>query len=350
MMAGMKLRFLITGGAGFLGINLVRDLLARGHSVVSLDIANFDYPEKSQIEEIRGDIRDYGVCLRACQNVDIVVHCAAALANYTPEDIDSIDVEGTRNVLSASESQGVARVIHISSTAVYGIPDHHPLVEQDRLHGLGPYGRAKVEAERVCLEARGRGMCVPILRPKSFIGPERLGIFGLLYDWAYTGHGFPVLGTGSNRYQLLDVADLCEAIYLASTVEREKANETFNIGASDFGTMKSDFQAVLDRAGYGKRIIAVPAWPAIVVLRLLDFLKLSPVYAWVYETAAKESEVSIARAQAHLGFVPKLSNKDALLRNYDWYLANVSTFQNQTGLSHRTPWKQGVLSIVKRFF
>lgn len=345
-----QLTFLLTGGAGFLGINLVRHLLARGHRVVSLDVADFDYPERHLITELRGDIRDIDVCMQACANVDIVVHCAAALANYTPYDIDSIDVEGTRNVLQAAEACGVQRVIHVSTTAVYGVPDHHPLVEQDRLHGLGFYGRAKVEAERVCLEARGRGMCVSILRPKSFIGPERLGIFGLLYDWAYTGHGFPVLGSGRNRYQLLDVEDLCQAIYLASTVERQLANDTFNIGAKEFGTMKDDFQAVLDCAGFGKRVVALPAAPAIWALRLLDHLKLSPVYAWVYETATKESEVCIAKAQAHLGFEPNYSNQDALLRNYRWYIANISKFQHQTGLSHRSPWKQGILSIAKHVF
>lgn len=345
-----KLKFLITGGAGFLGINLTRYLLARNHTVISLDVADFDYPERSQIHEIRGDIRDYDTCTKACDGVDIVVHCAAALANYTPADIDAIDVEGTRNVMRAAETQNVQRAIYISTTAVYGIPDHHPLMEHDRLNGLGPYGRAKVEAERVCLEARGRGLCVPILRPKSFIGPERLGIFGLLYDWAYTGHGFPVLGTGHNRYQLLDVEDLCNAIHLASTAERQHANDTFNIGAGQFGTMKDDFQAVLDRAGHGKTITVVPAAPAIWILRILDYLKLSPVYAWVYETAAKDSEVSIVKAQAQLGFEPKFSNQDALLRNYDWYSQNISSFQNQTGLSHRTPWKQGVLTAIKQLF
>ena len=66
-------------------------------------------------------------------------------------------------------------------------------------------------------------MCVPIIRPKSFIGPERLGVFDLLYDWAKDGHGFPMIGNGKNRYQLLDVEDLCDAIYLCATMDRRKS-------------------------------------------------------------------------------------------------------------------------------
>src|SRR5215213_8947867 len=151
-------RVLITGGAGFLGINLARHLLSRGYAIASFD------------------------------------------------------VEGIRNVLDASLRHGVKRFVHVSSTAVYGIPDHHPLYETDRLEGVGPYGQAKIQAELICLEYRARGMTVPIIRPKSFVGPERLGVFALLYDWAYTGHNFPMIGSGDNRYQLLDVEDLCDAI------------------------------------------------------------------------------------------------------------------------------------------
>jgi nucleoside-diphosphate-sugar epimerase len=78
----------------------------------------------------------------------------------------------------------VDRVIHVSSTAVYGVPDHHPLFETDPLIGVGPYGEAKIAAEQLCVEFRQKGLCIPILRPKSFVGPERLGVFALLFDWA----------------------------------------------------------------------------------------------------------------------------------------------------------------------
>src|SRR3970040_8149 len=220
----------ITGGAGFLGINLVRFLLQRGHAVTSLDMASFDYPDVAgQVRVIQGDIRDPQAVERAVSGADWVVHAAAALPLYKKEDIFSTDIDGTRNVLDAAFRHGVDCVVHISSTAVYGIPDHHPLSEGDRLQGVAPYGEAKIKAEEACLEYRQKGMCVPILRPKTFVGPERLGVFALLYDWAKDGKNFPLPGRGDNRYQLLDVEDLCEATYLAATGDREKVNDTFNI-------------------------------------------------------------------------------------------------------------------------
>ncbi|MDQ3568291.1 MAG: SDR family oxidoreductase, partial [Actinomycetota bacterium] len=236
-------KVLITGGAGFLGINLIRHLLRRGYETASLDVEEFDYPERDQVEVIKGDIRNKALVDRAMEGVDFVVHTAAALPLYDPDDIHTTDVEGTRNILDAALRHGVKRVVHVSSTAVYGIPDHHPLYETDRLEGVGPYGQAKIQAEMVCLEYRARGLTVPIIRPKSFVGPERLGVFALFYDWAVTGHDFPMIGSGNNRYQLLDVEDLCDAIALCLTLPEEQADDTFNIGAREFTTMKEDYQA-----------------------------------------------------------------------------------------------------------
>lgn len=344
-------RCLITGGAGFLGINLTRYLLEHGYQVTSLDIAPFDYADVvDRVRVVIGDIRDPAAIDRAMDGADLVVHTAAALPLYKKEDIYSTDLDGTRNVLDSAHRHGVDRVVHVSSTAVYGIPDHHPLLEDDRLHGVGPYGEAKVKAEEICKQYRAKGMCVPIVRPKSFVGPERLGVFALFYDWAKDGRGFPMIGSGKNRYQLLDVEDLCEAIRLCLTLDRDKVNDVFNIGAAEFTTMGEDYQAVLDYAGFGKKIKGFPAAPMIWTLRFLEMLKLSPLYKWVYETAAEDSFVSIEKAQRVLGYAPKYSNKQALIRNYQWYLDNLEKFEKSSGVSHRVPWKQGILRVAKVFF
>ena len=259
----------------------------------------------------------------------------------------STNVDGTRALLETAQAKGISRFIHISSTAVYGIPDHHPLVEEDAMHGVGPYGESKVRAEEVCGEARLTGLCLPVLRPKSFVGPERLGAFELLYDFACDGHGFPVLGSGNNRYQLLDVEDLNRAVLLCATLEREVVNDTFNVGAERFGSLRESFQAVLDRAGHGKRVIGIPAGPAIAVLRVLEALGLSPLYKWIYETAGKDSFVSVEKIRTRLGWQPEHSNEEALVRNYEWYLANRETISARTGVTHRVPWKRGALRLLR---
>ena len=347
------MKVLVTGGSGFLGINLIRFLRTKGVDEIRvLDIADFDYPEKNEpwLKFTLGDVRDIPAVEKITEGCDVVVHCAAALPLYSEKDIYTTEVDGSRNVLNAARKFNLDRHVQISSTAVYGVPKKHPIYETDPMVGVGPYGHAKIEAEDVCRAARKEGYCVPIVRPKSFIGPERLGVFALFYDWAYTGHGFPMIGSGKNRYQLMDVEDLCEAIWAAMTYPKDVVNTEFNIGAKDFTTMREDYQAVLDKAGHGKKIHGTPVKPIVFILRILEALKLSPLYPWVYETASTDSFVSIEKAEKLLDFKPKYSNKDALIRNYEWYVAHLSEFAGKSGVSHRVPWKQGLLAVAKLFF
>ena len=347
------MKVLVTGGSGFLGINLIRFLRTKGVDEIRvLDIADFDYPEKNEpwLKFTLGDVRDIPAVEKITEGCDVVVHCAAALPLYSEKDIYTTEVDGSKNVLNAARKFNLDRHVQISSTAVYGVPKKHPIYETDPMVGVGPYGHAKIEAEEACRAARKEGYCVPIIRPKSFIGPERLGVFALFYDWAYTGHGFPMIGSGKNRYQLMDVEDLCEAIWAAMTYPKDVVNTEFNIGAKDFTTMREDYQAVLDKAGYGKKIRGTPVKPIVFILRILEALKLSPLYPWVYETASTDSFVSIEKAEKLLDFKPRYSNKDALIRNYEWYVAHLSEFAGKSGVSHRVPWKQGLLAVAKLFF
>jgi nucleoside-diphosphate-sugar epimerase len=341
---------LITGGAGFLGINLCRFLLSRGLAVRTLDIAPFDYPERDVVDAITGDVRDPEAVGRAMRDVAFVVHAAAALPLSPSHEILTTAIDGTRTVLEGALREGARRVVFISSTAVYGIPDHHPIRESDRLHGVGPYGEGKIEAERICGEYRTNGLCVPVIRPKTFVGPERLGVFELLYDWAFSGRNFPLIGRGDNHYQLLDVEDLCRAIELCATADEARANDVFNVAADRFGTMRENIQCVLDRAGHGKRAIPLPAAPVIAALELLELLRLSPLYQWIYETAGQESFVSTELIRERLGFVPTHSNCEALVRNYEWYVAHRDQIAAQPGTTHRVRWRRGVLAVAKLFF
>jgi nucleoside-diphosphate-sugar epimerase len=338
----------ITGGAGFLGINLARYLLERGIPVASYDIASFDYPERDRVQVVTGDVRDMNGLRAAMQGCGIVVHCAAALPSYRADDIMSTEVAGTRNVLQAAIEHGISRVVHISSTAVYGARAAGT-TEDSRQEVIGPYAEAKILAERACVEARTH-LCVPILRPKTFVGPERLGIWSILYDWAHSGSGFPLIGSGRNRYQLLDVDDLCDVIYAVMVGDPTAVNTVFNVGAKVFGTMREDFQAVLDYAGHGGKVRPLPARPLGVTLKVLEKLKLSPVYEWAYATAVVDSYVSIERAERLLKFKPKYSNQEALIKNYRWYIDHLEQFQHTSGVSHRTPWKQGLIGLGKKIF
>jgi nucleoside-diphosphate-sugar epimerase len=340
---GQRETWLVTGGAGFLGIHMCRALVERGCDVISYDIATIPPAENLDVREIVGDIRDSAKLDEALQGVDRVVHAAAALALVAPEEIAAVNAEGTRNVLEACERAGVQRLVYVSTTAVYGMPKHHPISEDTELDPMGDYGIAKARAEQYVLEQAG--VETVIIRPKSFIGTGRLGIFQVLFDWIESGCRIYILGDGSNRFQLLSVLDLVEAIRLAGTAP--SPSEVYNIGASDFGSVNEDVGALLETAGTGSRICHIPARPAKFALWILEVLHLSPIYRWVYDTADQDSFVAVDKAERELGWKPRYSNRDALISTYQWYLGEGKAMAQQEGTSHRVAWKQGALKLLK---
>ena len=238
------------------------------------------------------------------------------------------------------------RVVLVSSTAVYGVPERHPIREDDPLVGVGHYGESKIDAERLC-EAFGlRGLEAVIVRPKTFVGPERLGVFEILFDWIREGRRIPILGDGGNRYQLLAVEDLVEAMTrcLEAGVV---AGEALNVGAGRFGTVREDLEALIEHAGSRSRLRPVPARPAELALRALELARLSPLAEWHYRTAHKDSFVSIDKARELLAWEPRLSNAETLCATYDWYLSHRDELRG-AGLTHRVPWDQRALGLLRR--
>jgi nucleoside-diphosphate-sugar epimerase len=335
----------ISGGAGFLGLHLSRRLLADGHDVRTLDVVPLDDAElERSVDEQRGDVRNRASAGKLVSGAAVVVHAAAALPIQASRgSIRSVNVGGTENVLRAADDAGVRRVVFISSTAVYGVPEKHPIEEDDPLVGVGSYGESKIDAEGLC---RVAAVETTIVRPKTFIGAERLGVFEILFDWIREGRRIYTLGKGHNRYQLLAVEDLVDAIVRAAE-EPKAARETLNVGATVFGTVRSDLQALIDHAGSSSRLQPVPVKPAEIALRGLELLRVSPLAEWHYKTAHKDSFVDVSKAQRLLGWQPRLSNRDALIETYDWYLANRGRVGG-AGVTHRVPWNQQALGLLKR--
>jgi nucleoside-diphosphate-sugar epimerase len=332
-----------------LGGNLTQSLVRNGYDVVGIDLRP---PSTQDLSDHRiADVRDTALLTGLLAGADVVVHCASALPSYPADQIHDLIVGGTRSVLTAGRRAGVGRIVHISSTAVYGLPSLVPTPEDHPREPVDGYGRAKTEAEEVAEKFRADGMCLTIVRPKTFLGPGRMGLFAMLFEWAEEGRNFPVLGSGDVRIQMLAIEDLVAAVAAILAAPDEEANDTYNIAAAEFGTLRTDFQAVLDLAGHGKRVVSLPARPALAVLRVLERTRLSPVYGRLLHKLLADSYVSIDKARDRLGFVPQMSNMDAILRTYAWWReSTVGTATSRNGNTSRDAWRQGALSLAKILF
>ena len=345
------MKTLITGGAGFLGMHLASYLHKKGFTLTLLDIQEFNKEEYRDDYSLQTcDVRNKNKLTEIIKGQDVIIHAAAALPLWKKEDIYSTNVDGTRNVLELAKKHKVKRVIFISSTAVYGIPKKHPIIETDPRIGVGAYGESKIIAEDLCFDAAEQDQHITIIRPKTFVGTGRLGVFEILFDWIHDGKRIPIIGKGTNRYQLLDVDDLVEAISIFCLKNNKSYDGVFNIGAEKFGTVREDLQELFRFAKSGSRVLATPAFIVKKALWFFEKIRVSPLYQWVYDTADKDSFVSNEKIKKTLKWKPRYSNAQALIKAYRWYLSHYKEVKSQpSGITHTAGWKQGILKLFKYF-
>jgi nucleoside-diphosphate-sugar epimerase len=339
-------RVLITGGSGYYGSLLVHKCLERGFSCRVFDLNDAE-DRPSSVEFRGGDIRDAAAITDACASVDILYHNVAQVPLARDRDLfQSVNVDGTRNMLEAARSAGAKKVVYTSSSAVFGVPRGNPVNEDTPPTPGEAYGRAKLEGERLCHEYAARGLDVSIIRPRTILGHGRLGIFQILFEWIRQGSNVPVLGKGDNIYQFVHADDLAEATILASL---RPGGSTYNIGAEKFGTMRQTLEALCAHAKTGSRVKSVPMLPAVWAMNLTSFVGLSPLGPYHALMYGRSLYFDITRALSELNWKPKWSSDAMLIDSYEWYLSHRDAVLASAGGSHhRSAVKQGALSLLRR--
>ena len=337
-------RSLVTGGSGYFGSLLVERLLAAGHRVRVLDISD-DLDRRDDVEFVLGDIRDRSVVATAVDGVDAVFHNVAQVPlARDPHLLRTVNVDGTRLLLDAAADAGVGKVVHTSSSAVFGVPDVNPVLPTTVPKPEEAYGHAKLAAEWACLDAVRDGLDVSIVRPRTILGHGRLGIFGILFDWIADGADPIVLGDGSNRYQFVHADDLADACIAAGTTS---GPGVFNIGTDRFGTMFETLDALCRHAGTGARVRRVPAGPAGVAMHLTARLGMTPFAPYHWLMYSKSMWFDLEHARVALGWEPRWSTDDMFAQSYDWFLEHREATHDAAASHHRRSARQGLLGVIK---
>ena len=337
-------RSLVTGGSGYFGSLLVRHLVEAGHQVHVLDI-NDASDRPVDVEFIQGDIRRPAVVAQAVEGVDLVFNNVAQVPLAKDHQLlRSVNVDGTTLLLDQARRAGVHKVVHTSSSAVFGIPTSNPVLPTTIPMPVEAYGHAKLAAEWACLEAAAHGLDVTIVRPRTILGHGRLGIFGILFDWIADGADVPVLGDGSNRYQFVHADDLAAVSLLAAG---SSGPTIINAGTDRFGTMRESLESLCAHAGTGSTVRSLPARPTSLAMHAAATLGLAPFapYHWIMYSKSLWFDIDHARQQ--LGWHPKYSNEEMFAASYDWFVANRAHTADAGASHHRTTAKQGALRAVK---
>jgi nucleoside-diphosphate-sugar epimerase len=336
---------LVTGGSGYFGTVLAEGVLARGDRVRIFDI---NPPEERVpgVEYVAGDVRDRDALRAACEGVDVVLHNVAQVPLAKDRELFwSVNVLGTANVLIASRDAGVSKVVSTSSSAIFGIPEENPVTEETPGRPLEAYGKAKLHAEMLCHDAVAGGLDVSIIRPRTILGHGRLGIMAILFEFVAEGAPVYVFGKGDNRYQFVHANDLAEACLLAG--ERE-GPATYNIGASEFGTMRETLQALVDHAGTGSRVRSLPVGPARSAMKAASGISLLPFAPYHWLLYGESLWFDTTKARTELGWEPKHSNASMVIESYEWFVAHRAELADRHGSHHQSPAKLGALALLKR--
>jgi nucleoside-diphosphate-sugar epimerase len=336
---------LVTGGSGYFGSLLAAKALAQGEAVRIFDL-NPPGADLAAAEYVAGDVRDRGALRAACEGVDVVFHNVAQVPLAKDRALfDSVNVAGTANVLVAARAAGVGKVVHTSSSAIFGIPERNPVTEDTPGRPLEAYGRAKLHAELLCRDAARSGLDVTIIRPRTILGHGRLGIIALLFEFVADGAPVFVLGRGDNRYQFVHAADLADACLRAAD---RAGPSVYNVGAAEFGTMRETLQKLVDHAGTGSRVRSLPIAPARLAMRALAQLGLAPFAPYHWLLYGESLYFDVTKARTELGWEPRHSNASALIESYEWFLAHRHGLGEQAGSHHQSPVRPGLLRLLKR--
>lgn len=333
-------RALVTGGSGFLGRHLADALADAGYDVAILDVEG--PPPGARHRFVRADVRDAAAVASAAQGCDVVVD-NAALVPVTDAGRDlyeAVNVTGCRNTLLAAEAEG-AYALHISSSAIYGIPRELPVTPTTPVAPFEPYGESKARAEEVVEEVRARGGRVGSLRPRTLLGPGRLGIFDVIFARIAAGKRVPMFSDGSNRVQMCDVGDFCAAA-LAAIKRRDGGDH--NVGSAGFRTVREDLAALIEHAGTAARLQPVPVWAIRAALWPLAVIGRSPINEWHLRSAPASFYFDLDDTQRALGWAPRRTNAEALANAYDHYRIRAGS---EGGSVHRRPL-EGVVGRLLR--
>jgi len=316
---------IITGGNGFTGRILIDRLLEQNATVVAFDHAPPPADLPAAVAHVQGDINDPAAVARLPLSADCIVYHLAARQFHLQvpktgrdEWFAEVNVGGTATLLAAMRRTHAQRLVFVSTDMVYGLPQKTPVPPDHPLHPLGPYGRSKAAAEALIrTEMEQQGLRATIFRPRLISGPGRLGVLTKLFRLIELNLPVPLIGPGTNRYQMISVFDAVSAIMAA--VAHDLPAGPFNLGSANPPLVRDLLRQLVRFAGSRSIVIPTPSGVIKPVLRLLDRLGHPLLYAEQFEIADIDYQLDDTLTRTQLGWQPQHDDLSMLQDAYRIY-------------------------------
>lgn len=309
------MKILVVGSSGFVGSNLnIIDSNIEFHGIDFADSNaehNNSYSTYNRIDFLSSECLTFVSKLKP----DFVVLLAGIQFTSPIQKRRNRESGFNKNILIAKQATeilkhnpSINKLIYISTDMVYGIQKSTNLDETTKPNPVGEYGRSKLEAEAILQEFSSR---VIIFRPRLIVGPGRAGTIKLLSRFIYRNLPIPLIGNGENRYQLLSVFDLWEAVIMSCKAD---VTGVFNLGSNSPPTLNVLFPKVLHNLGRNNRIIRLPRKFTEYALMVLDYLNVSPLAPEQFLIAGQNCVLSTAKFQNQTAWSPKFTDEMIITR------------------------------------
>ncbi|MFW9919756.1 MAG: NAD-dependent epimerase/dehydratase family protein [Candidatus Thorarchaeota archaeon] len=306
----------VTGGNGFVGSHIVRELEKRGHDITLLlrKSSNLDLISGVSFKTVTGDVTDFSSLISGIPNdTEWLFHNAAIMADWGgKQHFIPVNVEGTRNILEVVRKKDIPCLIHTSSTAVYGFPNKvEPMVEDDEWKPMNTYQKSKAEAEKLILEyTETYGVKVTRVRPPTVVGKGDLFTGPQIIE-RIKNESMVTFGGGNNLQSFAHGEDVGSCIVLAAEHFEKSAGNAYNV-CSFTSTMREFIEGIADEVNAKKKFQNFPYTMALGLGRMAGGLyrafnrkKAPPITAFVVKLFGSNYVVSAQKAIHELGFRPK---------------------------------------------
>ena len=322
-------RVLITGGNGFVGRHLVTALQQRGDEVRVLALPEEDtcVLEEHGVDVHRGDIRSPSTLVAAMDGADAVLHLAAMMDVWRPfADYHAVNVTGTENVCRVALAAGVGRLVHMSSSSVYGMALGRPADEGFPLLPFpDPYPLTKAAGDRLVYRlVRKEGLAAVIVRPDQIFGPGDHMHFGRMADRLRSGTSV-IVGAGDNALPLVYVSDVVQGLLLALD-EKRAVGEAYNVTNDHPLTQKQLLQAIARAVGARPPRVHMPYRALYAAGFAAERLaghgsssRRPPITRLGVAFAGTDNRYGIGKARRELGYSPCVDLEDGVRRTARWY-------------------------------